>query len=281
MQQRKLVKKPSVHNKAPLERTDVVADLRNSLEEKEEAVATDMRERDSLARYLAELDRVGKEMAQVLKRHVETRPNFLNELKAVSTRLGGKLDAISKRLKAEECTAISKVVKSVEKVLHDQGVDLESSGKEAQTALRKFAVAKERADETEEERKRVLQLLSDKSEQLNQARALQSRIEMVEAKNPELAWALSLELKRLLNRLKSPSVSVSEKRLNTIWKKWREDSEVLRQAALSRDAAAARLERGKARLEQAVKNKNTLVESALSNSRRTRGSQLFLTLPQK
>ena len=228
-----------------------------------------------------ELERAGKEMAQVLKRHIETQPNFLNELKALSTRLAGKLDAISNKLKSEECTAISKVVKSVEKALHDQGVELESSEKDAQTALRKFAAAKERADETEEEKKRVLELLSDKSEQLNQARALQSRIEILEAKNPELAWALSLELKRLLNRLKSPSVSASEKRLNTIWKKWREDSDALRQAALSRDATAARFEREKARLEQASKNKNTLVESALSNSHRTRGSQLFLTLPQK
>jgi hypothetical protein len=280
-QQRKLVKNLPVHNKAPLHRTDFVADLRKSLEEKEEAVATDARERDSLARYLAELERAGKEMAQVLKRHIETRPNFLKELKALSTRLAGKLDGISKRLKSDECAKISRVVKSVEKALHDQAADLESSDKEAQSALRKFAVAKEKADETEEERNRVLELLSDKSEQLNQARALQNRIETVEAKNPELAWALSLELKRLLNRLKGPSVSASEKRLNTIWKKWREDSEALRQAALSRDAAAARFERERIRLGQALKNKDTLVESALSNSRRTRGFQLFLTLPQK
>lgn len=274
------MKKLTVHNKA-LNRTDFVADLRKSLEKKEEAVATDARERDSLARYLAELERAGKEMAQVLKRHIETRSNFLKELKAISTRLAGKLDAISNRLKPEERTAISKVVKSVDKALHDQGVHLESSDKEVQTALRKFAVAKERADETEEERKKVLELLSDKSEQLNQARSFQSRIEILETKNPELAWALSIELKRLLNRLRSPSVSASEKRLNTIWKKWREDNEALRQAALSRDASAARFEREKACWERAVKNKNPLVESALSNSRRTQGFQVFLTLPQK
>src|SRR5437879_4442101 len=89
MQQRKLVKRLTVHNKAPLDRTDFVAGLQKNLEEKEEAVATDMRERDSLARYLAELERAGKEMAQVLKRHIETRPNFLKELKALSTRLAG------------------------------------------------------------------------------------------------------------------------------------------------------------------------------------------------
>ena len=35
MHQRKLVKKITVHNKAPLDRTDFVADLHKSLEQKE------------------------------------------------------------------------------------------------------------------------------------------------------------------------------------------------------------------------------------------------------
>jgi hypothetical protein len=281
MQRRKLVKRPTVHNKAPLDRTDFVADLRKSLDEKEEAVATDARERDSLARHLAEVERAGKEMAQALRHYIETRPNFLKELKALSTHLAAKVDALSKRLKSDECTKISRVVKSIEEALDDQGANLKSSEREVQSALRKFAAAKERADETDEERKRILELLSDKAQDLNQARSLKGRIQIAEAKDPELAWALSLELKRLLDRLKGPSVSVSKEKLNTIWKKWREDREALRQAALSRDAATARFEREKAHREQAVKNKDTFIESALISPRRTRGFQLFLTLPQK
>src|SRR6266498_1107316 len=161
MRKRKLVKKLSVHKKAPLDPTNVATDLRKSLEEKEEAVATDTRERDSLARNLADLEGAAKEMAQALNRYVETRPNLLNELKALSARLAGKREAISKRLKVHERSAISRVVASIEKAFNEQSAKLKSREKEAQKASRKYVVAKERADENDEERRRVLELLND------------------------------------------------------------------------------------------------------------------------
>jgi hypothetical protein len=271
--------KKIAHKKTPLELTVFVPELRKSLEQKEEEVATDTRERDSLARHLADLERAAKEMAQTLKRLIETRPNLLNEVKALSARLTRKRDAISKRLKANEGNKISRLVASIEKAFQDQSAKSRSTEREVQTATRKYIVAKERADEADEERRRVLNLSSVNSKELQQARDLQSRIEIAEAKNPELAWALSIELRRVLNRLKGPSASAFENKLNAIWMKWKEAREALRQAALSRDAAVAQFDRARANSEEALKHKTTLIESALNKRSKTGGFQGFLTLP--
>jgi len=278
---RRAAKKPTAHHKALLDPTKVITDLRKSLEEKEEAVATDTRERDSLARYLADLERGANEMKQALNRHVETQRNLSNELKVLSTRLAAKTEAITKKLKPDEASRISRIVDAVEKDLGDQGTHLRSSESEMQTASREYAASKERADATDAERRAVLELLGDKSKELNHARDLQGRIEQAEARNPELALALSLELKQLLSRLKGPSTSAFEKKLKTIWMKWREDHEVLRQTALDRDAAVARYEREKANFAQAVKDKSMSIESALTKPRSTDVFQRFLTLAQK
>jgi hypothetical protein len=278
---RKRGKKLTIHNKVSFDATNVVKDLRKSLNDKEEAVATDTRERDSLVRYLAEVERAANEMAQALSRYVQTQRNLSNELKVLSTRLTGKLEAVTKKLKPDKRSRISRIVDSVEKDLDDQSARLKSSESEVQTASRKYVISKERADETDEEKRTVLELLGDKSKELNQARDLQGRIETAEARNPELALALSLELKQLLTRLKDPSTSAFEKKLKSIWMKWREDHEVLRQAALARDAAVARYEREKANFAQAVKDKSTSIENALTKPRSTDVFQRFLTLTQK